>query len=310
MSDKDFIEKLFSEKLSNMEVPVRPEIWTGIQSSLNTGISSAAAAKTSFSLMSKVAIAITSVAVTAGTIVYFTSGNPEQEKHPSADETTRTETTPQNKEEYGEQEKEIYKSEQQADLEELSRPVPERINPVQKEKIKDIESEDHQGLAENKDKGLKETTIKIDNTLTNTKNSETTVYKEPDSFKEVKRDQKEVTIVEKEESKNNNSQEQKSQPVEKGKVQAWQRTNVFSPNNDGVNDLFFLETSNLKEFSISILNEKNQVVYQSQDPNFKWDGTDYKTGEIIPAGNYSYIIFAVDINGEIIKQFNVLRLSR
>ena len=293
-----------------MEVPVRPEIWSGIQSSMNAGISSAAAAKTSLSLVSKVAIAITSVAVTAGTIVYFTSGDQDKTAKSSTENTLRTETVPENSEETEQQK--LNEPEQQAELSKSILSIdnaPEKINKEGNNKIADTGSEDIADWEENKEKGIKET-INTDSVLpAKNKNTEMTVSKEH-APKEMGRDQKQTTVEVKEKQNNNTVQEQKSAPAEKGKVQAWQRTNVFSPNNDGINDLFFLENSNLKEFSISVLNEKNQVVYQSQDPNFKWDGTDYRTGEIIPAGNYSYIIFAVDMNGEIIKQFNILTISR
>lgn len=97
---------------------------------------------------------------------------------------------------------------------------------------------------------------------------------------------------------------------QKGFVKAWNKTNVFTPNNDGVNDYFYLETGKLKEFSISILDKENKVVYMSEDPKFQWDGTHYLTGEKVPNGNYSYIIYAVDWSGEQIKQFNLLYLTK
>lgn len=77
-----------------------------------------------------------------------------------------------------------------------------------------------------------------------------------------------------------------------------------------MNDYFYLETGKLKEFSISILDKDNKVVYMSEDPKFQWDGTHYLTGEKVPNGNYSYIIYAVDWNGEQIKQFNLLYLTK
>jgi len=48
--------------------------------------------------------------------------------------------------------------------------------------------------------------------------------------------------------------------------------NVFSPNGDGANDAFFFTAENIVELNIVILNRWGQVVFESDDIDFQWDG--------------------------------------
>ncbi len=75
--------------------------------------------------------------------------------------------------------------------------------------------------------------------------------------------------------------------------------NVFTPNNDGYNDIFIVYAKSLKEFKISIYNRWGKLVYehvQTKD-NWDWQGWD---GTILGKGNrraepgvYFYVIEAV-----------------
>ncbi|MFN4122623.1 MAG: PKD domain-containing protein [Flavobacteriales bacterium] len=49
--------------------------------------------------------------------------------------------------------------------------------------------------------------------------------------------------------------------------------NSFSPNNDGVNDVFKLYFTYVKYFRIEIFNRWGELVYMSEDPEKGWDGT-------------------------------------
>jgi gliding motility-associated-like protein len=69
--------------------------------------------------------------------------------------------------------------------------------------------------------------------------------------------------------------------------------NVFSPNGDKHNDMFFVKTTNIIKFHIAIFNRWGENVYSSDDKDFVWDGT-FK-GELVPEGVYIYVIKAQDI---------------
>ena len=80
--------------------------------------------------------------------------------------------------------------------------------------------------------------------------------------------------------------------------ESWiKNTNVFSPNGDNVNDYFMLETENISEFHIAIFNFSGDVLFESDDKNFKWDGKD-KAGNPVPAGQYLYRYNATGTDGK------------
>ena len=68
--------------------------------------------------------------------------------------------------------------------------------------------------------------------------------------------------------------------------------NVFTPNGDGENDLFFLEAENIETFFIQIFNLKGKVVFESNNLDAKWDGND-AFGIPLDQGQYLYFIKAL-----------------
>lgn len=84
--------------------------------------------------------------------------------------------------------------------------------------------------------------------------------------------------------------------------------NVFSPNNDGSNDFFFIESEGLKEFSIVVMDQSGQVIFESDSPEFKWNGIERSTGVIVPTGNYFYLITAKDEFGNSISAHQKLQV--
>jgi gliding motility-associated-like protein len=85
--------------------------------------------------------------------------------------------------------------------------------------------------------------------------------------------------------------------------------NTFTPNGDGRNDYLFVETKGLKDFQINIMNNNQEVVYQSNQSNFQWDGI-MLNGNPAPAGNYVYIIIATDNQGSTLNKYQQLHLIR
>lgn len=66
--------------------------------------------------------------------------------------------------------------------------------------------------------------------------------------------------------------------------------NVFTPNGDGVNDIFYTPGHNLTSYSISIFNRWGEELFTSDDPTKGWDGS-FK-GQIVPNGTYVYVLKA------------------
>jgi gliding motility-associated-like protein len=69
--------------------------------------------------------------------------------------------------------------------------------------------------------------------------------------------------------------------------------NVFTPNEDGVNDVFFLQTTNLTEINCIIFDRWGVKMYDctSDKGNISWDGKNLSNKDV-PAGTYFYMIKA------------------
>jgi len=72
--------------------------------------------------------------------------------------------------------------------------------------------------------------------------------------------------------------------------------NAFTPNNDGLNDVFRIIAPGIKTIlSFQVFDRKGQLMYESANREMQWDGT-FK-GEMQPAGTYVWYVKAVDYNG-------------
>jgi len=63
---------------------------------------------------------------------------------------------------------------------------------------------------------------------------------------------------------------------------------AFSPNGDGINDLFTVKSIGIKEYNIRIYNRWGQEIFASDDLLRRWDGK--FNGELQPVGAYVYFI--------------------
>lgn len=74
------------------------------------------------------------------------------------------------------------------------------------------------------------------------------------------------------------------------KCEYYELPNVFTPNGDGVNDLFkpypykFVEKINM-----TIYNRWGNEVFKTEDPDINWDGKDLQTGKPVSDGVYYYV---------------------
>ena len=75
--------------------------------------------------------------------------------------------------------------------------------------------------------------------------------------------------------------------------------NVFTPNGDGNNDVFFLKVANLTEINAVILDRWGNKVYEttSATGNIAWDGKNFG-GKECASGVYFYIIKATGKDGK------------
>ena len=85
--------------------------------------------------------------------------------------------------------------------------------------------------------------------------------------------------------------------------------NIFTPNNDGINDYFEIQMSEKLDFQIIVIDPKNKVIFQSNMVDFRWDGT-LPGGDPVPSGNYIYYITAKTLSGKDFVKHSDLRIER
>ena len=86
--------------------------------------------------------------------------------------------------------------------------------------------------------------------------------------------------------------------------------NVFTPNNDGQNDLYHISYSGeMKDVSVVIFNSKGEVVYKTTDPDFNWNGRNIMD-EPCPSGGYLFMLTAKDQQGNNILESRDFQLLR
>lgn len=80
--------------------------------------------------------------------------------------------------------------------------------------------------------------------------------------------------------------------------------NVFSPNNDDINDEFRIQTNcSILSFQMKIFNRWGGLVFESSDPNQGWNGRNQN--DPLPKGVYTWFIRYDDGSGEEIKSGTV-----
>ena len=88
--------------------------------------------------------------------------------------------------------------------------------------------------------------------------------------------------------------------------------NVFTPNEDGVNDAWYFEIKNATNVRYSIYNRWGNLVKDSDLPNHtfvQWDGRT-TAGEACSAGVYYYVLSYTDVKGEAQKKNGYITLIK
>jgi gliding motility-associated-like protein len=84
--------------------------------------------------------------------------------------------------------------------------------------------------------------------------------------------------------------------------------NVFSPNGDGINDVFDVKVPPTESYSLTIFDRWGRQLFVSTDPNSKWNG---KLADAdVPEGVYYYVIAMKPIAGAILRYNGPVTLLR
>lgn len=85
--------------------------------------------------------------------------------------------------------------------------------------------------------------------------------------------------------------------------------NIFTPNNDGINDIFTIPGIGLQSLDAEIFNRWGQKEYEWHTTNGGWDGRT-ASGVVAPDGTYYFIISAKGIDGKEYFEKGTFRLIR
>jgi gliding motility-associated-like protein len=283
VENNDTIKELFKEKLGDFEANVRPEIWSSISSQL---VSSPVGVGTfASSILTKGAVALSIVAAVSA-VVYFSSNQTEPSnkslKETDSKALTATET-------FKEQAQKVETSSVKA--------------PIQLDK-------DQPSLTY-----IVSSDISLENTL-----SHQNVYNRTETVQVIQKEEARETLLENSAVVRDNTEAntvvkpfitEVSANLNEANSQAYtlELPNVFTPNNDGINDFLIINTEGLTEFSLVVLDQRNKIIYTSQDSTISWDGLGL-SGDPVLSGNYVYFITARDATGNLVTKHSVLRIER
>ena len=284
MENKDEIAELFREKLSGFEAEVRPELWTAVSSQIASG---SALVSGGFTWITKSLLILAAAGLVTGAIFIFNS-NESKEKQVIKN----TETQPEVIEQVSaEPSPEIQKTNVSSNTEVKEQKWISSVNQTElPEKIEaDIKAVSIEASQRQESEKVDIPVIMKEEVLTSTNDSP----------------QKPAPVI------SINTAEYSEQIAQKEGLseQLRQLPNVFTPNNDGSNDLFEIKSDGLSDFQLVILNESNKVIFTSSDPSFSWDGT-LNTGDPAPAGTYLYYLTAKDAKQQVISRSSLLKLIR
>lgn len=94
---------------------------------------------------------------------------------------------------------------------------------------------------------------------------------------------------------NDNTVKSYSNAIEVAKPMSIYAPNAFSPDNDGINDYFFVSGEGIEEFSLEVYNRWGELVFASNEQDIHWDGT-YE-GVEAPIGAYVYQVSGRSTDG-------------
>lgn len=300
MKDNLNIEKLFKEKFEHFEADVNPSLWNGISQNITSNASTVA--KTGLSVITKSIIAVTAVAAISGTAYLLIDNKPETKtvveelKTPTKSNETITLPTKNNSSEV--------KTDKVTNIDDQK----EELNQIKKDV--DEVTEPHNEISEQKPLELTTENIetKVETPISEPQNNEVIVKENvaevsqkstSSDTKPTDKTNNESTVIEDEQKPIDVTENQEiEEEVLKPKI--GEIANVFTPNGDGINDHFMFETENADAFTVIITDQYDKTVYESNNPNFKWDGTDLM-GNRVPNAVYNYFVIVIGPDKDMVK---------
>jgi hypothetical protein len=289
--EKDHIKELFSNSLEQHSMPVRPEVWSGLQAKMAAaGLTSTAAAAKGISVLTKWIIGGTAAAVVGvTTVIVMQSNEPTQRKDTNS--LTKEQST----------------SAVQKSPNEMSNEESQPFDAPSNTNIQRIDQQQVQQMTEGSGPSSDFTELLVPQVLTESKELPvlvpTIIYGmeyspfAEENTKQAITPQKLVEL-------------QREEPVVQAKEAELLMPNVFNPNGDGINDEYFVTSAHITEAEIIIQNVNNDVVFRSNDIHFRWNGRINGTEDHAANGMYACMIIYKDEAGKSHKRIQLLNLIR
>lgn len=301
MIEKDNIQELFSKSLENHTLPVRPELWAGVQAKMAvaaTASTATAAASKGVSLLTKWIVGglITSSAVVAGVVI--TSEDKPVTNKATQEQTSQVTTAEAKADEVKSETSFEDNSKTNSTAATKSRNNQERII-TQNDNTNEVVNSNAVVSSNSESEIKKENPTVVSNPTKN-------VVSNPDQ-----KQQKQEAPVDKKVTED--EPKKPVAPVTPAAVKVHiVFPNIFTPNNDGENDQYLLkqhDNVSSDDFSVTIMDASNVPVWKDDNPNFNWDGTTM-SGEKAPEGKYICMIVGKDSSGKQFSKYTVFELKR
>ena len=311
MIEKDNIQELFSKAFENQTAPVRPDLWAGVQAKMAAaGVASTATVATKgLSALTKWLIgsaAVGTVGVVTA-VIALNSGEETTDKKNEApkeiSQNVQTTGSEENKEEQaGTASHTIYTKPKVVPGESFETPKTEESHHDMKyqEEVPDVKENSAETPKVEKSKQYEEKPYIAENPK-----------RETPEKKDLKDTKKAPPVTDSKGSEDNGIKEQTdSKDVKKSEsvVKVTNFPNIFTPNGDHDNDVYQVQIENVSAFKMTIVDEKNRPLFQTNDPNEVWDGK--SGGEDVKAGSYAVFIDGKDINGKEFHKAQIIQLIR
>ncbi|WP_430405457.1 gliding motility-associated C-terminal domain-containing protein [Fluviicola sp.] len=310
MIEKDNIQELFSKAFENQTSAVRPELWAGVQAKMAAaGVASTATVATKgLSALTKWIIgsaAVGTVGVVTAVVALNSGEEPTKTKNDSPKEISQNVNVTSPEEKMTEQsvnkgEKTYSAQPEGSHSTELTKDIP-FTNPFVAPPVHDQNENaliDKKESPKSDDKG-----ILTDNSKAGSADKNDTKKSPAD-----KKDHTNEAVTETPVKHPENIKEPVFVKLE-SKVTKF--PNVFTPNGDRSNDIYFVEAENINDFQLVIIDQNNREMFRSGTPGEQegWNGRD-KSGDEAPNGSYAAIVTGKDQNGKSFRDIQLFELRR
>lgn len=268
MTQKDNIKELFAKGLQDHHISVDPALWSSISSSIGTG-----SAKAGLGILTKVLIGVAASSI-VGVAVYLTVQTTQTEpKKINQEQKFNTPQPNKNSSRSIQTESSIKSSTTNQTIVEVN------IPPIDDSAL---ENQPAQNQVVSIQDAIKQPHVLQDHLLSNS------VVPVPTQKPTPAPSQSANTLPTTPTNTQNQVVNQGQQTEKPIRIVL---PNIFTPNGDGKNETLQIDWNEFEvlDFSIVVLDTKNNVVFKNNDPNFQWNGANLG-GEKLAAGYYIYFV--------------------